>query len=77
MWWNSLLGRHSHRKITLHTDGERWYVRARDGSAEAGRELTWPRFEREYEARAWVDRLMSASPQGKWKEITKLYRRPE
>jgi hypothetical protein len=72
-----LWGRRTHRKTTLHTDGERWHVRARDGGAESGRELTWPPFEREYEARDWVDRLMSAAPQGKWKEITKLYERPE
>jgi hypothetical protein len=51
----------------------RWHVRARDG-ATPGREVHRD-FDREYEARAMVDRLIEAAP-GAWRDITKLVRKP-
>jgi len=48
-------------------------VRARHGEA-GGREVRYD-FDREYEARAMVDRLIEAAP-GAWRDITKLIRKP-
>jgi hypothetical protein len=61
------------RDIWLTSDGRVWHVRARQGNAD-GREVHHD-FDREYEARAMVDRLMEAAPGG-WKDITKLVRKP-
>jgi hypothetical protein len=59
--------------IWLTHDGTRWHVRAREGGDD-GREVNYV-YEREYEARATVDRLMAtAQPPSKWKDITRLVR---
>jgi hypothetical protein len=71
-WWNGLRGV-DRRDIWLTSDGRVWHVRARQGNAD-GREVHHD-FDREYEARAMVDRLMEAAPGG-WKDITKLVRKP-
>ena len=49
----------------------RWTVKARQGNAETGRELTWE-FATEHEARAMVDRLIRADARNDWKDITRL-----
>lgn len=76
-WWNGSWGTWTRRDIWLFEDGARWRVRARDGG-ENGRDLTWPLFAKEYEARALVERLISTAPgpAGQWKDITSLVNRP-
>ena len=66
-WWTGLFGRMSRRDIWLsrHT---RWYVRARQGDADTGRELHWE-YTDETQARAMVRRLMSANGPGSWREL--------
>ena len=71
-WWNGLWGRMARRDIWPTFDGDRWHVRAREGGDD-GREVTY-HYEREYQARAMVDRLMATSPPAKWKDLIKLYR---
>lgn len=66
-WWNGLFGRLSRRDIWLSRQLI-WQVRARDGDAATGRELTWD-FPTEQEARAMVQRLMAATDQGRWREL--------
>jgi len=53
--------------------GETWVVRAREGG-DGGRELSWPAFDREWQARAWVDRLIAASvgQRTDWKDMMRL-----
>jgi hypothetical protein len=72
-WWNRRweTGR---RDIWLYAHDGSWLVTAKDGAGVAGRELTWPAFEQEWQARAWVDRLMTTAPGGRadWKDMTKL-----
>ena len=77
-WWNGVWGRMARRGIWLYKDGGRWLVRAREGTADSGRALTWPPFADEWRARAWVDWLMVESPGGRdgWKDVTKLVRKP-
>jgi hypothetical protein len=77
-WWNGVWGRIARRDIWLYRDDSGWVVRAREGTAEGGRGLTWPPFPNEWSARAWVDRLMAESPGGRngWKDLTKLVRKP-
>jgi len=77
-WWNRRWGRHTRRDIWLYRDRDAWHVRAREGGAEAA-ELTWPPFADEWAARAWVDRLIAASPDSRddWKDITRLVRKPD
>jgi hypothetical protein len=77
-WWNGVWGRMARRDIWLYKDSGRWLVRAREGTADSGRDVTWPPFQNEWSARAWVDRLMTESPGGRdgWKDLTKLVRKP-
>jgi hypothetical protein len=72
-WWNGQYGRLARRDIWLTSDGRTWHVRARQGDND-GREIHYD-FDREYEAAAMVDRLRKAVP-GRWKDITKLVRKP-
>jgi hypothetical protein len=72
-WWNGTRGPPARRDIWLTSDGRTWHVRARHGGTD-GREVNHD-FTREYEARALVDRLMTAAP-GDWKNITDLVRKP-
>jgi hypothetical protein len=72
-WWNGQRWRLDRRDIWLTSNGQVWHVRARHGAAE-GREVHHD-FDREYEARAMVDRLIAAAPGG-WQDITKLVRKP-
>jgi hypothetical protein len=76
-WWNGARDGPGRRDIWLHRDGQGWRVRARDGGA-AGRDLSWPAFHEEWVARAWIDRLIAASPEGRdgWKDVIKLVRKP-
>ena len=73
-WWNGHWGRMARRDIWLSRAGGDWHVRARDG-AGGGREVHYD-FDREYEARAMVERLIAAAPGG-WKDITRLVRKPQ
>ena len=68
-WWNGDRGGVARRDIWLRSDGEHWRVRARQGERD-GSEVSYD-FDREYQARAMVDRLMAAAP-GRWKDLTKL-----
>jgi hypothetical protein len=72
-WWNGERRRATRRDIWLGRDGERWFVRGRQGVA--GDPEVRHEFVREYEARALVDRLIAAAPGG-WKDITRLIARP-
>ncbi|GAA4156176.1 hypothetical protein GCM10022251_28150 [Phytohabitans flavus] len=76
-WWNEISRGPERRDIWLHQVDDRWLVRARDGGP-GGRELTWPAFRDEWVARAWVDRLIAASPpsEGRWRDVLKLVRKP-
>jgi hypothetical protein len=76
-WWNGARDGPGRRDIWLHRDGGQWWVRAREGG-RAGRELSWPPFPQEWVARAWVDRLIAASPGGRegWKDVIKLVGKP-
>jgi hypothetical protein len=73
-WWNGEQDRVARRDIWLTSDGQRWAVRAWHGTVD-DREVH-QEFTREYEARAMVDRLIAAAP-GRWKDITKLVRKPD
>jgi hypothetical protein len=75
-WWNGNWGRASRRDLWLFKDGAQWRVRARDGG-DGGKELSWPRFYREHEARAWIQRLKKTTPgpANQWKDITHLVAR--
>ena len=77
-WWNGVGGRNARRDIWLYQDDSGWFVRAREGTANDGRDLGWPPFPNEWSARAWVDQLMTESPGGRgvWKDLTKLVRKP-
>lgn len=79
-WWNGERDRRRRRDIWLHSDPETgWLVRARDGDpAAAGKDVTWPAFQDEWRARAWIDRLMASSRGGRaaWKDLTKVVRQP-
>jgi hypothetical protein len=68
-WWNGTWDQQARRDIWLTSDGQRWTVRARRGDDEVSYD-----FDREYEARAMVDRLKVTAPGG-WKDIIKLVRR--
>jgi hypothetical protein len=71
-WWNGQRDRSTRRDIWLRSNGQHWTVRARHGAG--GRDVSYD-FDREYEARAMVDRLIKAAP-GRWKDITKLVGKP-
>jgi hypothetical protein len=76
-WWNGDRNSATRRDIWLHRDPETgWLVRARAGDKE--RDVTWPAFDEEWAARAWVDRLMASSTGGRsiWKDLTKVVRKP-
>jgi hypothetical protein len=77
-WWNGAWGRITRRDVWLYKDGNSWLVRAREGTADSGRDLSWPPFPTEWSARAWVDRLVAESPGSRdaWKDITDLVRKP-
>jgi hypothetical protein len=72
-WWNGRRERATRRDIWLTSDGALWTVRAR--RAGAGGEVTY-QFDREYEARAMVDRLKATAPD-EWKDLIRLIRREE
>src|SRR4030095_14222021 len=72
-WWNGHRGRLGRRDIWLTTDGKLWHVRAREGGPD-GREVRYD-FDRAYEAREMVDRLIATAP-GSWKDVTRLPSKP-
>ena len=75
-WWNRRWGA-ARRDLWLYAHEGTWLVRAREGAGGAGPELTWPAFAHEWQARAWVDRLMATSPGGRavWKDMIRLVRK--
>jgi len=73
-WWNRKWERVARRDIWLTSDGRRWSVRARHGG-DGGDEVAYE-FDRDYQARAMVDRLKAAAP-GEWKDLTKLMAREQ
>jgi hypothetical protein len=75
-WWNGARDSGARRDIWLMHDGDRWHVRARHGGP-GGREIRYA-YDREYEARAMVDRLIATSRSvSRWKDLTKLIPRAE
>ena len=70
-WWNGRWGRRTRRDVWL-TREVRWHVRAREGTADSGRELKWD-FADEAAARHMVERLIRSDPAVRWRDITDLY----
>ena len=66
-WWNSTWGRLARKDVWLLTDGERWAVKVRIGSADEDRSVVLP-FDCEEDARAELELLVDER-EGRWRQI--------
>ena len=77
-WWNGAWGRLARYDLRLLKCGDRWRVSAQRGGSESPRVCDSIVFDKEWEARALLDRLKKSkatpgSPHFKWKNLTRLH----